>query len=80
MLQWYFLDFIAHTTFKNIPGPVISQAKRCVLDWVGVTIGGRSHPSSSILIDFVEELGGKEQATLFGTSLSDMKETFGPAS
>jgi len=33
-----------------------------------VTIGGRSHPSSWILMNLVQELGGKEQATVFGTS------------
>ena len=63
------LRFIAETTFEDIPPEVMNQAKRCVLDWVGVTVGGVAHPASSILIELVKELGGKDQASIFGTSL-----------
>jgi 2-methylcitrate dehydratase PrpD len=63
------LRFIAETSFEDIPPEVIDQAKRCVLDWVGVTVGGVAHPASSILIDLVKDLGGKDQASIFGTSL-----------
>jgi 2-methylcitrate dehydratase PrpD len=63
------LRFIAETSFEDFPPAVIEQAKRCFLDWAGVTVGGAAHPASSILIDLVKDLGGKEQASILGTSL-----------
>lgn len=63
------LHFISDTAFEDLPFEVIDQAKRCVLDWVGVTVGGVAHPASAILIDLVKDLGGKDQASIFGTSL-----------
>ena len=63
------INFLMETSFKEIPSEVIWQGKRCLIDWVGVTLAGLKHPSSSILIDTVEELGGEKQATLLGTSI-----------
>jgi 2-methylcitrate dehydratase PrpD len=63
------VNFLLETSFKEIPPEVVWQGKRCLIDWVGVTLGGLCHPSSSILIDTVEELGGEKQATILGTSI-----------
>lgn len=62
------LAFLMDTSFKEIAPEVIHQGKRCLVDWVGVAMGGLNYPSTSILIDTVKELGGEEQATLLGTS------------
>jgi len=63
------LTFLMDTTFKDIPPEVIYQGKRCLIDWIGVTLGGLRYPSTSILIDTVKELGGEKQAAILGTSV-----------
>ena len=62
------LSFLVDTSFEDLPAEVVTQGKRCLIDWVGVTIGGLNQPSTSILIDTARELGGKKQATILGTS------------
>ena len=63
------LAFLIETSYKDLPPEVVYQGKRCIIDWVGVTLGGLKHPSSAILIETVQELGGEKQATLLGTSI-----------
>jgi 2-methylcitrate dehydratase PrpD len=63
------LPFLIDTSFQDLPGEVITQAKRCIMDWVGVAIGGVRHPAISILIETVKELGGARQASILGTPL-----------
>jgi 2-methylcitrate dehydratase PrpD len=63
------LTFLLETSYKDLPPEVVYQGKRCIIDWVGVTLGGLKHPSSAILINTVEELGGEPQATVLGTSI-----------
>lgn len=61
------ISLLQDTSFDDLPSEVISQAKRCIIDWIGVTLGGLNQPSSTILIETIEELGGKRQATILGT-------------
>jgi 2-methylcitrate dehydratase PrpD len=63
------LSFAFDSSFDDFPSDVISQAKRCIIDWVGVTLGGLNQTSSVILVETVKELGGEEHATILGTSV-----------
>jgi 2-methylcitrate dehydratase PrpD len=63
------LSFFMSTSFEDVPAEVIHQGKRCLVDWVGVTLGGRHHPATAMLIDAVKQLGGRRQATILGTSI-----------
>ena len=58
--------FAANTVFEDLPEEVIEQSKRCFLDWTGVTLGGSTQPVSSMLNEFIGEIGGGEQATVLG--------------
>lgn len=62
-------EFIVNLTFKNIPENVIHQAKKCFLDWLGVALGGKNYPIAEILTEFAVDIGGKEQATIFGKGI-----------
>jgi 2-methylcitrate dehydratase PrpD len=64
-----FISYIQDLRFNDLPVEVVAQAKRCIIDWVAVTIGGVGHPASAILIDTVQLLGGAEQASVLGTPL-----------
>ncbi|MGH3326359.1 MAG: MmgE/PrpD family protein [Streptomycetales bacterium] len=42
-------EFIAGLDTADIPLDVAHQAKRCLIDWLGVTLAGSAHPSAEIL-------------------------------
>ncbi len=61
-----FADYIHQTSFEDIPGEVQRYAKLCLLDWIGVTLGGSREPVSDILLDFIDIVGGNPHASIIG--------------
>ncbi|MBI4279530.1 MAG: MmgE/PrpD family protein [Armatimonadetes bacterium] len=59
--------FIVETAYGDLPPEVVHQAKRCFVDWTGVTLGGATSPLASVLVKVAAQTGGCEQATIFGT-------------
>ena len=60
--QWS--EHFLRTPFERLPADVIEQAKRALLDYLGVAIGGASLPMARIATDYFVELGGKPEASL----------------
>jgi len=60
--QWsaHFLS----TPFERLPTDVVEQARRALLDYLGVAIGGASMPMAQIAASYYAELGGKPEASL----------------
>src|SRR3954469_21267491 len=60
--QWsgHFLS----TPFERLPADVIEQAKRALLDYLGVAIAGATMPMAQIATAYFTELGGKPEASL----------------
>lgn len=60
------IDFIHGLTFAQLPAEVVHQARRCLLDLVGVAVSGRQTQLSRIAHDFaVDHLGaGRKGARL----------------
>lgn len=56
--------FAASTRYADIPGPVIRESKRCVLDYVAVAIGAADEQAPCIALDQVRDLGGRPQASV----------------
>jgi 2-methylcitrate dehydratase PrpD len=52
----------------DLPPEVLHQARRCLVDYLGVTIAGQREASADILLAYVDVVGGKEQATVIGRS------------
>ncbi len=52
--------------YDMLPPEVIHAAKRCLLDGLGCAIGAYQAPGRPMMAEVVEELGGPEEATLFG--------------
>ena len=48
---------------------MLHQAKRCLVDWLGVTLGGQRHASLGILLEHARLLGGTRQATVVGRGM-----------
>jgi 2-methylcitrate dehydratase PrpD len=62
-------EYVSRTAYKDISSKAIEQAKLCILDWLGVTLGGSREDIAPILIDFVTAIGGEKQATILGKGI-----------
>ncbi len=59
-------DFIVRTQYRDLPSDVVSQAKKCLLDFIGLCLGGSLETDIRILADIIEKFGGKEEARVIG--------------
>lgn len=62
-------SFIVNTNEQNIPEWAYEHAKVAFMDWLAVTFAGKDDPLVKILIDYVEMMGGKKQATIIGYNM-----------
>jgi 2-methylcitrate dehydratase PrpD len=58
--------FITDARIEDFPSDVIEVARKCALDWIGVTLGAVGDPAVELLKDIVLEMGGNEQASVLG--------------
>lgn len=57
----------AKLRYEDLPQPLVDVIKQCVMDTLGVSIGASSlSPEARILADYVAEMGGKPESTVFG--------------
>lgn len=66
------VNFVAETDFKDIPSPVVQKTKQVLLDSIGCALGSYAVDRARIALEFVKELGGKEQATVIGDSKTSL--------
>ena len=59
-------EYIVGITFNEIPQKVISFAKQCILDCLGVALAGSTSPAVKIVNKLVKELEGKPEAVVWG--------------
>lgn len=57
-------NYITTLTYEDLPDDVVAFTKSCILDYFGSAIAGVNQPPIQMINDMVNELGGKEQATL----------------
>lgn len=69
-ITYYFARYALGLDYEMLPDDVVHQAKRCLLDALGVAIGGYQAPGRPICEAAARELGGPEEATVFGSGLS----------
>src|SRR5262249_36731160 len=60
---------IAETTYKQLPASAVSQAKRALLDTIGVALAGHGEAAGQIITAFIKDAGGRQEAAILGTSL-----------
>ncbi len=56
--------FIKETSYEKLPEDVVGFTKLCILDWLGSAIAGKEQPPIQMMKEFVNDMGGNEQATL----------------
>jgi len=59
-------QFAATLTYDKIPPPVIENIKLCLLDTFGCGLFGSTLVWSRIVADFAQDLGGKQESTIWG--------------
>ncbi len=59
-------EFAAELTYDKIPPSVIKHIKLCLLDTFGCGLFGSTLPWAKVVADFVHELGGKKETTVWG--------------
>lgn len=63
-LSYKLAEYIINTNYEDLSQEVIDFTKLCILDYFGSAVAGSSGEPVHIMHDLVQELGGKEQATL----------------
>ncbi len=59
--------FITGLRLDEIPSPVLAEARKAIIDCIGVSLAARREPALSILASFIGNMGGEPRATLWGT-------------
>jgi len=60
-----YADFVVRTRFEDLTAEVVQQAKKVILDLIGVSLAGyKSMAFPKMVVDYVLELGGKPEATV----------------
>jgi 2-methylcitrate dehydratase PrpD len=62
-------EFAIGISFKEIPKPVVHQANRCLLDFMGCFWGGFGMKENRKLLQLAHEINPKPEASLWGTGL-----------
>ena len=64
-----YADYIRSTNYEKLPAEVVSQAKRCILDLVGVSLAGyKLMEFPKQVVNYVAQLDGKPEATIIAQS------------
>ena len=59
-------NFIANTNFEDLPSHVVENAKDRISDIVACGFAGRKTLEGDVLIDMMQEIGGRQEATVIG--------------
>ena len=63
-----FADYFCAGKFEQIPPEVVHKSKLLMIDLVGVAIAGLKMDFPKMMIEYLADLQGKPEATLFGSS------------
>lgn len=66
-VSYQFARYALKLDYSALPKDVVHQGKRCLLDALGCAIGAYDAPGRAICEETAKELGGPEEATLFGS-------------
>ncbi len=59
-------QFLVDTALDGLPPAVVHEARRCIIDGLGVALGGADHPSVDILLRYTTSIQGQPQAQVWG--------------
>jgi len=59
-------QYVVAADYAKMPAEVIHSAKRCLIDWLGVALGGALHPGVESLLQVADKAGCASRATIIG--------------
>src|SRR5690606_24005247 len=59
-------EFVTGTTFESLPASVVHEAKRDIINVLGVALYSARDESLGILVSMFDAEGGKERASIWG--------------
>jgi 2-methylcitrate dehydratase PrpD len=59
-------EFLADTSYGDLPAAVVEECYRATLDWLGSALAGAQEPPARIAQQVARRLGAAEEATVFG--------------
>lgn len=59
-------EFVVGHEFESLPADVVHEAKRSILNWIGVAVGAATHPTVDIALSVVAQVGGVPVASVLG--------------
>lgn len=62
-------DEISKLDYRDLPRNALSMAKRCITDFIGVTLAGSCEPISRPILGYLRAVGGHEESTILGLKL-----------
>lgn len=65
-LSRIYSEFTTEIQFEDLPPEVVLQAKKCILDFLGVALVGSTTELASIVFDYFSEIAGKSETTVIG--------------
>ena len=60
---------LAAAQFADLTNAAMNEARRGVLDWIGCALAGSGHKTVTTLLAVLQEISGRQQATVFGRGL-----------
>lgn len=60
------VDFLYNLNYDNLPSEVVLQAKRCLLDYLGVTLGGSTTETAEKMRNFLSRFADDTKVTAIG--------------
>ncbi|MDB5926777.1 MAG: hypothetical protein JWN13_5713 [Betaproteobacteria bacterium] len=61
--------YLSACRIEDLPPDVVRSAQRGILDWIGCALAGSDHASLEPLLNVLERLSGRAEATVFGRRL-----------
>ena len=61
--------FVVETPPEAIPGPVLHEGKRCLINFLGVALYAAKDPSLDIMLDVFRLEGGRRNASILGVGM-----------
>ena len=59
-------EYVVNTTLEDFPPEAIFAAKAAIIDCIGCALAGSKEPLADVLVDYLNDLGGKPVATVIG--------------
>ena len=62
-------QFVSETAAKDLPEDALEQARRAIMDYIGVSLAGSREELGRMVVDYAKSMGGVGKSTIIGSGL-----------